>query len=167
MWHQGRAWFIGADIDTDQIMPTPYLALKTNEELGRHVLSGNDPAWPGRFAPGDVLFAGPNFGCGSSREHAPRGLKGAGIACVVAPSFARIFYRNAINIGLPLLVLPQVQTGIAGEPAWVDIEDGQVKRSADGPALQGVKPPPIVREILAHGGLMTYVKARAAAAAGA
>jgi 3-isopropylmalate/(R)-2-methylmalate dehydratase small subunit len=166
MWHQGRAWFIGADIDTDQIMPTPYLALKTNEELGRHVLSGNDPAWPGRFAPGDLLFAGPNFGCGSSREHAPRGLKGAGIACVVAPSFARIFYRNAINIGLPLLVLPQVQSGTAGEPAWVDIEDGQVRRSADGPVLQGVKPPPIVRDILAHGGLMTYVKARAAAAAG-
>ena len=75
MWHQGRAWFVGADIDTDQIMPTPYLALKTNEELGHHVLSGNDPAWPSRFKPGDVLLAGPNFGCGSSREHAPRGLK--------------------------------------------------------------------------------------------
>jgi 3-isopropylmalate/(R)-2-methylmalate dehydratase small subunit len=167
MWHQGRAWFIGADIDTDQIMPTPYLALKTNEELGRHVLSGNDPAWPARFAPGDVLFAGANFGCGSSREHAPRGLKGAGIACVVAPSFARIFYRNAINIGLPLLVLPQVQTGTAQEPVWIDIEHGQVRRSADGAVLQGVKPPQIVRDILSCGGLMPYVKSRSIAASAA
>jgi len=164
MWHQGRAWFIGADIDTDQIMPTPYLALKTNEELGRHVLSGNDLAWPARLQPGDVLLAGPNFGCGSSREHAPRGLKGAGIACVVAPSFARIFYRNAINIGLPLLILPEVQTGQAEEPVWIDIEAGQVKRRADGPVLQGTRPPQIIRDILAHGGLMSYVKARAAAA---
>ncbi|MBA2962380.1 MULTISPECIES: 3-isopropylmalate dehydratase [Ramlibacter] len=163
MWHQGRAWFIGADIDTDQIMPTPYLALRTNEDLGRHVLSGNDPAWPGRFAPGDVLFAGANFGCGSSREHAPRGLKGAGIACVVAPSFARIFFRNAINIGLPLLILPEVQTGAGGEPVWVDSESGQVRRSAEGPVLQGAKPPGIIRDILAHGGLMPYVKARSAA----
>lgn len=164
MWHQGRAWFIGANVDTDQIMPTPYLALKTNEELGRYVLSGNDPDWPSRFAPGDILFAGPNFGCGSSREHAPRGLKGVGIACVVAPSFARIFYRNAINIGLPLLILSEVQGGTAGEPAWIDVEGGGVKRRAEGPVLQGVKPPQIIKDILAHGGLMSYVKARATAA---
>jgi 3-isopropylmalate/(R)-2-methylmalate dehydratase small subunit len=163
MWHKGRAWFIGEDIDTDQIMPTPYLVLKTNEDLGKHVLSGNDGAWPERFQPGDILFAGANFGCGSSREHAPRGLKGAGIACVVAPSFARIFYRNAINIGLPLLVLPEQQTGIAGQAAWFDIDTGRVKRCDDGPVLQGVAPPQIVKDILARGGLMAYVKVRAAA----
>lgn len=164
MWHEGRAWFIGGDIDTDQIMPTPYLALKTNEELARHVLCGNDPAWPGRFKPGDVLFAGANFGCGSSREHAPRGLKGAGLACVVAPSFARIFYRNAINVGLPLLVLPDVQTGRPGEGVWIDVEHGQVKRSRDGPVMQGVRPPDIVLAILACGGLMSFIQERATAA---
>lgn len=164
MWHQGKAWFIGDNIDTDQIMPTPYLALKTNDELARHVLSGNNAEWPKRLGDGDILFAGANFGCGSSREHAPRGLKGAGIACVVAQSFARIFYRNAINIGLPLLILPQPVTGgTPGQDAWVDIETGAVKLHADGPVLQGVAPPQIVLDIIAHGGLMRYVKAKATA----
>jgi 3-isopropylmalate/(R)-2-methylmalate dehydratase small subunit len=165
MWHQGRAWFIGNDIDTDQIMPTPYLGLKTNEALARHVLSGNDAEWPQRLKEGDLLFAGVNFGCGSSREHAPRGLKGAGVACVVAQSFARIFYRNAINIGLPLLVLPQPVTGgTAGQDAWVDTEAGTVKLHAGGPVLQGLAPPQVVRDIIAHGGLMPYVEAKARAA---
>ena len=86
MWHKGRAWFIGDDIDTDQIMPTRYLALRTPEDLGPHALSGNDPAWSQRIARGDILVAGKNFGCGSSREHAPLGLKGMGLACVVAKS---------------------------------------------------------------------------------
>ena len=159
-WHRGRAWLIGDNIDTDQIMPTPYLGLKRNEELARHVLSGNDPAWPSRFTTGDILFAGANFGCGSSREHAPRGLKGAGIACVVAQSFSRIFYRNAINIGLPLLVLREPLAVTAGQDAWVDLEAGAVKLAADGPVLQGIAPPAIVRTIVAHDGLMPYVKAR-------
>ncbi|HWP10830.1 MAG TPA: 3-isopropylmalate dehydratase [Ramlibacter sp.] len=164
MWHQGRAWFIGDNIDTDQIMPTPYLRLKTNEELGQHVLSGNDPAWPQRFQAGDILFAGVNFGCGSSREHAPRGLKGAGLACVVARSFARIFYRNAINIGLPLLVLPDgAPPGDAGSRTWLDLPAGQVRMSDAGPVLQGVAPPQLVNDILAAGGLMPYVKAKAPA----
>lgn len=163
-WHRGRAWFLGDNIDTDQIMPTPYLGLKKNEELAKHVLSGNDPAWPGRLGKGDILFAGANFGCGSSREHAPRGLKGAGIACVVAQSFSRIFYRNAINIGLPLLVLPQAVGAITpGSDAWVDVEAGAVKLVAEGPVLQGVAPPGIVREIIAHDGLMPYVSAKTGA----
>lgn len=165
MWHQGRAWFIGNNIDTDQIMPTPYLGLKTNEELARHVLTGNDAEWPKRLGKGDILFAGANFGCGSSREHAPRGLKGAGVACVVARSFARIFYRNAVNIGLPLLVLPEPLTSeTAGQDAWVDLEAGAVKLHAGGPVLQGVAPPQIVRDIIAHGGLIPYVRTRAVAA---
>lgn len=163
MWQKGRAWFIGEDIDTDQIMPTPFLALKTNEDLAKHVLSGNDPGWPQRFAKGDILFAGANFGCGSSREHAPRGLKGAGVACVVAPSFARIFYRNAINIGLPLLVLPDQQTGTPMQLVWIDFEAGQVKLAEDGPVRQGIAPPQIVKDIIAADGLMLYVKAHKAA----
>lgn len=146
-------------------MPTPYLALKTNSDLARHVLSGNDPEWPSRLRDGDILFAGRNFGCGSSREHAPRGLKGSGIACVVAQSFARIFYRNAVNIGLPLLVLPEaIEPGRQGQDAWVDLEAGRVKLDAGGPVHQGVAPPPVVREIVAQGGLMAYVKNRAAGA---
>jgi len=166
MWHQGRAWFIGNDIDTDQIMPTPYLGLKKNEELARHVLTGHDPEWPARLAKGDILFAGANFGCGSSREHAPRGLKGTGIACVVAQSFARIFYRNAINIGLPLLVLPEPVNGArGGEEAWVDLEAGTVRLHGDGPVLQGVAPPKVVRDIIASGGLMPYVQGQTRATA--
>lgn len=161
MWHSGMTWFLGDDVDTDQIMPTRYLALRSAEELGRHALSGIDPLWPGRIKPGDIVVAGQNFGSGSSREHAPLGLKGSGIACIVAKSFSRIFYRNSINIGLPLLVL---KSGFIspdqGRRGWVDLENGRLSFDGGENVLQGVAPAPVVLEILSSGGLMSHVTAR-------
>lgn len=158
---KGRTWFLGNDIDTDQIMPTRWLALRTPEELGPHALTGNDPEWPQRVTPGDILVAGRNFGCGSSREHAPLGLKGLGLACVVAQSFSRIFYRNAVNVGLPLLV---VRDDIAGRSqgcdGWVDVELGLLSFDDGTQRIQGAAPAAIVLEILAAGGLMARIAER-------
>jgi len=166
MWHQGRTWFFGDNVDTDQIMPTRYLALRTAEELGPHALSGVDPAWPQRIARGSIVVGGRNFGCGSSREHAPLGLKGLGLAGVVARSFSRIFYRNAINIGLPLLVLDMDLSGrTQGCDGWVDVPAGRLSFDGGKTHLQGVAPAPVVLDILRHGGLMQRVAAQAAAPA--
>ena len=165
MWHKGRAWFFGDDVDTDQIMPTRYLALRTPEDLGPHALSGVDPAWAQRIARGDILIARSNFGCGSSREHAPIGLKGLGLACVVAKSFSRIFYRNAVNIGLPMLVLKaDIADRTQGRDSWVDLANGRLSFDAGASILQGIAPAPIVLDILKHGGLMHHVASRAQAA---
>lgn len=164
MWHRGRVWFFGDDIDTDQIMPARYLALRTAEALGPHALSGVDPSWPQRIARGDIVVGGSNFGCGSSREHAPLGLKGLGVACVIAKSFSRIFYRNTINIGLPLIVLahdiPAANQGCEG---WVCVDSARLSFDQGATFHQGVTPAPVVLDILRHGGLMPYVAARSAA----
>jgi 3-isopropylmalate/(R)-2-methylmalate dehydratase small subunit len=161
MWHRGRTWFFGDDVDTDQIMPTRYLALRTAEDLGQHALSGVDPSWPQRIARGDLVVGAWNFGCGSSREHAPLGLKGRGVACVIAKSFSRIFYRNAVNIGLPLLVLKvDIADTSQGKDGWVDVETGRLSFDGGTSCLQGVAPAPIVLEILSKGGLMEYVASR-------
>ncbi|MEC5293421.1 3-isopropylmalate dehydratase [Aurantimonas sp. C2-6-R+9] len=165
MWHQGRTWFFKDDVDTDQIMPTRYLALRTAEDLGKHALSGIDPDWPGRISQGDIVVGGWNFGCGSSREHAPLGLKGLGLSCVVAKSFSRIFYRNAVNIGLPLIVVKEdVADRTQGRDGWVDIENGLLSFSGGKASLKGQPPAPIVLSILRHGGLMAYVAAKTVAA---
>ena len=165
MWQQGRVWYLGNDIDTDQIMPTRYLALRTPEELGQHALSGNDPAWAERIRPGDILAAGANFGCGSSREHAPLGLKGMGLACVVASSFSRIFYRNAVNVGLPLLVVREPITARdQGSDGWVDVASGQLSFDGGSTVLGCVPPAQVILAILAAGGLMQYVASRSSRA---
>jgi 3-isopropylmalate/(R)-2-methylmalate dehydratase small subunit len=166
MWHKGTAWFLGDDVDTDQIMPARYLALRTPEDLAKHVLEAVDPSWPKTLKPGDIVIGGANFGCGSSREHAPLGLKGAGVACVVAKSFARIFYRNSINIGLPLLILKEdISDRTQGRQAWIDLDAGALKFAENASALRGIPPAPIVRDILRAGGLMPYVAAKAKTAA--
>jgi len=164
MWHRGRTWFFGDDLDTDQIMPTRYLALRTADDLGQHALSGVDPSWPQRIGRGDIIVGGRNFGCGSSREHAPLGIKGRGVACVVAESFSRIFYRNAINIGLPLLVLrEEIADRAQGKDGWVDVKAGRLSFDGGTTFHQGIAPAPIVLEILAKGGLMAHVAARTSA----
>ena len=164
MWIKGRAWFFGDDIDTDVIMPARWLALRDPAELGKHVMEALDPEWPSRIAPGDIIVGGANFGCGSSREHAPVGLKGAGVACVVARSFGRIFYRNAINIGLPLIVLPAaVPAQPQGSEIEIDVVHGAVRINPGAPPLQGKRPAQIVLDIVQAGGLMPYVARRAAA----
>lgn len=162
MWHTGPTWFFGDNVDTDQIMPARYLSLRTAEDLGQYALSGVDPDWPARIRPGAIIVAGRNFGCGSSREHAPLGLKGLKPACVVACSFARIFYRNAINIGLPLLVLDEdIPDRTQGRTARVNVTLGQLAFEGDATPRQGIAPAPIVLDILARGGLMPYVVAGA------
>ncbi|MCJ7618608.1 MAG: 3-isopropylmalate dehydratase small subunit, partial [Anaerolineae bacterium] len=118
----GRAWKYGDDIDTDVIIPARYLSASTPEELGRHCMEGVSPEFADEVRPGDVIVAGENFGCGSSREHAPLAIKGCGVSCVVAKSFARIFYRNAINTGLPILECREaVEATEQGDQLRVDL----------------------------------------------
>ena len=124
---RGKAVVLGNNIDTDQIYPGRYLELVKPEEIGKHCLEGVDPAIPAEFEKGGIVVAGRNFGCGSSREHAPIALLAMGAAAVVADSFARIFFRNAINLGLPLVVCPGVSARVTpGETITLDIEAGRL-----------------------------------------
>src|SRR5512136_1311751 len=126
----GRAWVFGDNVDTDQIIPAEYLVTMDNSELAEHAFEKADPGFSRAVKPGDVIVAGRNFGCGSSREHAPRALMGAGVSCVVAKSFARIFYRNAINIGLPV-----VEADIRverGDEVVIDLVRGVVRDEKSG-----------------------------------
>ena len=124
----GRVHKFGANVDTDVIIPARYLNLNTPEELAPHCLEGVDPEFAGRVQPGDIIVAETNFGCGSSREHAPLAIRGAGVSCVVAKSFARIFYRNAINLGLPILECPEAVDGSdPGDELAVELETGTIR----------------------------------------
>jgi 3-isopropylmalate/(R)-2-methylmalate dehydratase small subunit len=125
---RGKAWTFGRDIDTDLIIPARYLNMKTADELGPFCMIDADPDFSKKLNPGDIVVARENFGCGSSREHAPIALKGAGVSVVIAKSFARIFYRNAFNTGLPILVAPDAVDGIAeGDELTVDLATGEIK----------------------------------------
>lgn len=148
----GRAWVFGDDVDTDVIIPGKYLRTKDLRELAEHVMEGLDPSFSSKVQPGDVIVAGKNFGCGSSREQAPLALKLAGISCIVARSFARIFYRNAINIGLPLIEADVMCE--PGEVVEVDLSRGRV--IAGGREYTGRKLPDFLMEILNDGGLVAH-----------
>lgn len=161
MIFEGRIWTFGDNIDTDAIIPARYLSTTEPPELARHCMEDIAPGFAGAVQPGDLVVAGNNFGCGSSREHAPLALKGAGVACVIARSFARIFYRNAVNIGLPILECPvPVRELEPGETLRVDLERGLVTRLSDGSRFQGTAFPPFMQEIIKLGGLINYVQAR-------
>jgi 3-isopropylmalate/(R)-2-methylmalate dehydratase small subunit len=161
---RGRAWTFGRDVDTDLIIPARYLTMKTAEELAQHVMEDADPTFPSKVKPGDIVVAQENFGCGSSREHAPIALKGAGVSVVVAKSFARIFYRNAFNTGLPILVAPEAVDGIReGDELTVDLASGEIADLTTGVTYQAQPLPPFMRELVAAGGLLPYLKTRAAA----
>jgi 3-isopropylmalate/(R)-2-methylmalate dehydratase small subunit len=158
---EGRVWKLGDNVDTDVIYPGKYLPILDAAEMAGHALEGVDPEFPGRLKSGDILVAGSNFGCGSSREQAATCLKAAGVACVVAGSFARIFFRNAINQGLPLVESRETAAAVeTGDRISVDFA-GHLIRTAKGdfpfPAL-----PPMVFEILEAGGLIAQVKKRMA-----
>ncbi|WP_456482882.1 3-isopropylmalate dehydratase small subunit [Methanopyrus kandleri] len=156
---RGRAWVFGDDIDTDQIIPGRYLTTQDPEELAKHVMEGADPEFPEKVREGDVIVAGKNFGCGSSREHAPIALKAAGIACVVARSFARIFYRNAINLGLPLVVCPGVDDAFEdGQDIEVNLREGYVRNLDTGEELEAKPLPDFMMRILEAGGLVELIK---------
>ncbi len=149
---RGRAWVFGDDVDTDVIIPGKYLRTKDLSELAGHVMEGIDPSFSSKIQQGDIIVAGKNFGCGSSREQAPLALKTAGIACIVAKSFARIFYRNAINIGLPLM-----EADVECEPGdivEVDLATGKV--IVGGREYSGRKLPNFLMEILNNGGLVAH-----------
>jgi 3-isopropylmalate/(R)-2-methylmalate dehydratase small subunit len=162
---RGHAWTFGRDIDTDLIIPARYLNMKTAEELAQHVMEDADPAFPGKVRPGDMVVAKENFGCGSSREHAPIALKGAGVSVVIAKSFARIFYRNAFNTGLPILVAPEAVDGIKeGDELTVDLASGEIADLTTGVSYQAQPLPPFMRELVEAGGLLPYLKKRSAAA---
>lgn len=156
---EGRAWVFGDSIDTDMITPGKYLAIIDAKGLAEHVLEGADPAFARKVRPGDLLVAGENFGCGSSREHAPVAIKGAGIPVVLAGSFARIFYRNAINIGLPALEVPGIGKATQeGDVLDVDLAAGGVKNRRTGEQLRGVPLSAKAMEILEAGGLVNIVR---------
>lgn len=152
---RGRAWKYGDNVDTDVIIPARYLATTDPGELARHCLEDLDPSFAPSHSPGDIIVAGKNFGCGSSREHAPLAIKASGVSCVIAESFARIFFRNAINIGLPILESPEASRDIeTGDELEVDLERGTIKNLTRGKTYQARPLPPFIREIAAAGGLM-------------
>lgn len=158
---RGRVWKFGNDVDTDAIIPARYLNTSDPRELAQHVMEDADPEFPRKYRKGDIIVALKNFGCGSSREHAPLAIKEAGISCVIAHSFARIFYRNAINIGLPILECPEAAEKInEGDEVEVDLAEGRIKNLTTGEEFQAVPFPEFMQEIMAKGGLIPYVRAR-------
>ncbi|WP_456472485.1 3-isopropylmalate dehydratase small subunit [Methanocaldococcus sp.] len=160
---KGRVWKFGDNVDTDAILPARYLIYTDPEELAKYAMTGIDEEFPKKVNKGDIIVAGRNFGCGSSREHAPIGLKALGISLVIAESFARIFYRNAINIGLPLMECKGISKKVdEGDILEVDLKTGVIKNLTKNETLQGSKLPEFMMEILEAGGLMNYlVKKRA------
>jgi len=154
----GRAWKYGDNIDTDQIIPARYLVTSDPKELGQHCMEDADPEFAKKVQSGDVLVGLKNFGCGSSREHAPISLKAAGVSAVIAKSFARIFYRNAINLGLPLFECPEAAERIqSGDTLDLNPATGKIKNLNRGESYQAQPLPAFAREIMAAGGLMNYV----------
>ncbi len=154
----GRAWKFKDDIDTDAVIPGRYLVINDPEGLAKHVFEGVRPEFAGEVETGDFVVAGTNFGCGSSREHAPLGLKGAGVKAVVAKSFARIFFRNAINIGLPLFVCADVDRISDGDSLEIDADEGIIYNRSRGESYRTTPLPPFLQEIVETGGLVEYTR---------
>ena len=155
----GKVWKYGANVDTDAIIPARCLSLSTPEELARHCMEDVDPEFVQKVQLGDIIVATTNFGCGSSREHAPLALKGAGVSCVIANTFARIFYRNAINIGLPILECPAAVGGTdAGQTLEVELETGEIRNLDTGQAFQAEPYPEFMMSIIRAGGLIEYTR---------
>jgi len=157
----GTAWVFGDNVNTDEIIPARYLNVSDDDELARHCMEDIDAAFVQKAKPGDVIVAGENFGCGSSREHAPRCIKAAGVACVIARSFARIFFRNAINTGLPIVACPDAVGDIeTGHTVTVDLSASSVTNETTGNTFRFEPFPPAMQAIIEAGGLMAYVKQR-------
>jgi len=155
----GKAWKFGDDVNTDLIVPGKYLELVDPHEMAKHAMEGIDPDFPGKVSEGDVVVGGSNFGCGSSREHAAIALKYVGVGAVVAESFARIFYRNAINLGLPALECPGISEAVSeGDSLEIDLTGGKVVNATTGKELEFVPLPEFMVEVLGEGGLVTYIR---------
>ncbi|MDR1885201.1 MAG: 3-isopropylmalate dehydratase small subunit [Synergistaceae bacterium] len=159
----GEAWVYGDNVDTDVIIPARYLSTSDPAELHPHCMEDIDASFAGSVRPCDVIVAGNNFGCGSSREHAPIAIKASGISCVIAGSFARIFFRNAINIGLPILECPEAAVPGAvskGDRIEVDLSTGRIVDRTNGRHFAANPIPEFLERLFAAGGLVTYVRER-------
>jgi 3-isopropylmalate/(R)-2-methylmalate dehydratase small subunit len=155
----GKAFVFGANIDTDQIYPGRFVELTDVEDVAKHAMEGADPAFVKSFSAGDVIVASTNFGCGSSREHAAITLKAVGVGAVIAESFGRIFYRNAINLGVPLLVCPKIGTLVRnGDTVVVDIASGRIVNETTGAAAQAEPMSEYVMNILENGGIKPMLR---------
>ena len=159
---EGKVWRYGDNIDTDVIIPARYLNTSDPQELAKHCMEDIDKSFVSGVKSGDIMVADNNFGCGSSREHAPVAIKASGITCVIAATFARIFYRNAINIGLPLLEVGDAVKKIkAGDVLSVDLESGEIVNTTTGETIKATPLPGFIQDIARAGGLINYVKGSA------
>jgi 3-isopropylmalate/(R)-2-methylmalate dehydratase small subunit len=154
----GTIYKFGNDVNTDEIIPARYLNTSDPKELAAHVMEDADPQFPQKVKPGDMIVAGKNFGCGSSREHAPLAIKASGVACVVAESYARIFYRNAFNIGLTIMECPAAAEAQTGHKFSIDTTTGEIKNLTLKKTYASKPIPPFMQELIAAGGLMEYVR---------
>ncbi len=155
---RGKAWTFGDVIDTDAIIPARYLNTSDPQKLAEHCMEDADPEFTRKMKVGDIIVGGKNFGCGSSREHAPIAIKAAGISCVIANSFARIFYRNAFNMGLPILESPDAASDIqTGDDIEVDLDQGTIHNHTRQHTYHAQPVPPFMQKLLEAGGLMAYV----------
>ena len=157
----GNVFKYGDNVDTDVIIPARYLNAPSPEELAKHCMEDIDPGFATAVQPGDIIVGGANFGCGSSREHAPIAIQACGVKCVIAASFARIFYRNAINIGFPILECPEASAAIqSGHSVCVDFSSGLIRNETTGEEYQAAAFPAFINRIIDKGGLLPYLKAR-------
>jgi 3-isopropylmalate/(R)-2-methylmalate dehydratase small subunit len=158
---RGRVWRFGNDINTDAIIPARYLNTSDPAELARHVMEDADREFPSKVGKGDIIVAGKNFGCGSSREHAPIAIKAAGIQAVIAKTFARIFYRNSFNIGLPIFESPEAPDGIhEGDSVEIDADTGIIRNTTRHEEYFAKPIPSFMQELIAAGGLIEWTKKR-------
>jgi 3-isopropylmalate/(R)-2-methylmalate dehydratase small subunit len=159
---RGKAHVFGNDVNTDEIIPARYLNTIDPATLAAHCMEDADPEFVRKVRPGDIIVGGENFGCGSSREHAPISIKAAGVACVVAKSFARIFFRNAINMGLPIVTCPEAVADISpGHEVEIDLAKGELRNLATGHTFAFPPFTPEIQAIIGAGGLMAFVKSQA------
>lgn len=157
----GKAWKFGDDVNTDEIIPARYLNVSDAFELAAHCMEDIDPDFMKKISKGDIIVADKNFGCGSSREHAPLAIKTAGISCVIAKSFARIFYRNSINIGLPILECAEAASKISeGDQIEIDLSSGTITNLTKKKTYKAQPFPEFMQKIISAGGLMNYVMSR-------
>ena len=160
--NRGRVWKYGDHVDTDVIIPARYLSTSEPAELAKHCMEDIDDSFRNQVQAGDIMVAGRNFGCGSSREHAPAAIQACGISCVIAHSFARIFFRNAINIGLPLLeVGDMVEELRQGDKLKLHLDEGRIENLTTGVVIEAASLPAFVAEIAQAGGLSAYVREQA------
>jgi 3-isopropylmalate/(R)-2-methylmalate dehydratase small subunit len=156
---RGRAWKFGDNVNTDEIIPARYLSLSDPLKLAEHVMEDADPAFPSKVQQSDIIIGGKNFGCGSSREHAPVAIKGAGVSCVIAKTFARIFFRNAFNMGLLIFESGPAVDGISeGDIVEVDLDKGIIRNTSTGLFYQIAPIPPFMKELVQDGGLIKHLR---------